>query len=169
MFLLSFFKDDEIARVTRPVTDLRIGQIGHGPGSRAFAAPRNSLWRLLNNFTFAKLRRGITSQFTLKRAKMQTFQYSNNRIILFFTQHKNGNSAFHRSSQVSGGLALLGAFCQWKVEHQVRKCCLKGLMLRNMAGRERDAGRLYTDPAFGCFQLDCQYTELASWSPLDVS
>jgi len=44
---------------------------------------------------------------------------------------------------VSGGLALLRAFCQWKIEHQIRKCCVKGLILRNMAGLERDAGRLY--------------------------
>ena len=29
------------------------------------------------------------------------------------------NIAFHRSSAVSGGLALLRAFCQWNVEHQV--------------------------------------------------
>jgi len=41
---------------------------------------------------------------------------------------------------VSGGLALLGAFCHWKIEHQIRKCCVKGLILRNIAGRERDAG-----------------------------
>ena len=29
-----------------------------------------------------------------------------------------------RSSLVSGGLALLQAFCQWKIEHQVGKCRL---------------------------------------------
>ena len=39
---------------------------------------------------------------------------------------------------MSGGLALLRAFCQWKIE-----LCVKGLILRNMAGRKRDAGRLY--------------------------
>jgi len=44
---------------------------------------------------------------------------------------------------VTAGLELLRAFCQWKIEHQIRKCCVKGLILRNMAGRERDAGRLY--------------------------
>jgi len=44
---------------------------------------------------------------------------------------------------VSGGLPTLRAFCQWKIEHQVRKCCVKGLILRNMARRERDVGRLY--------------------------
>jgi len=38
---------------------------------------------------------------------------------------------------------LLRAFCQWKTEYQLRKCCVKGLILRNMVGRERDAGRLY--------------------------
>jgi len=33
-------------------------------------APRNSfIWRLVTNLKFAKLRRGITSQFTLNRAK----------------------------------------------------------------------------------------------------
>ena len=35
---------------------------------------------------------------------------------------------------MSGGLASLQAFCQWKIEHQVRKCCMKGLILRNVAG-----------------------------------
>ena len=44
---------------------------------------------------------------------------------------------------MSGGLALVRTFSQWKIEHQVRKCCLKGLILRTMAGHERDAGRLY--------------------------
>ena len=44
---------------------------------------------------------------------------------------------------MAGGLALVWAFCRWKVEHQVRNCCVKGLIPRNMAGRERDAGRLY--------------------------
>jgi len=71
------------------------------------------------------------------------YQYSNNTIILFVSQYNNCNIAFHRSSAVSGGLALLRAFCHWKFEHQIRKCCVKGLILRNMAGRERDAGRLY--------------------------
>ena len=71
-----------------PVTDLRIDQIGHGQGPRAFGGPRNSvLWRLNINYKFAKLRRGITSQFTLKRAEMQIstldfYQYSNNTTIL---------------------------------------------------------------------------------------
>jgi len=71
------------------------------------------------------------------------YQYSNNTIILFATQYKNWNIAFHRSFAVSGGPALLQAFCQWKIEHQIRKLCVKGSMLRNMAGRERDADRLY--------------------------
>jgi len=44
---------------------------------------------------------------------------------------------------VSGSFALLRAFCQWKVEHQIRKYCVKGLILRNMAGREKDAGCLH--------------------------
>ena len=64
-------------------------------------------------------------------------QYSNNTIILFATQYKYYNIA------VSGGLALLRAFCQWKTEYQIKKCCVKGLILRNMAGRESDAGCLY--------------------------
>jgi len=38
---------------------------------------------------------------------------------------------------------LVRAFRQRKIEHQVRKCSVKGLIVRNMAGRERDAGRLY--------------------------
>jgi len=44
---------------------------------------------------------------------------------------------------MSGGLALLRAVCQWKIGHEVRKCCVKNVILRNMAGRVRDAGRLY--------------------------
>jgi len=32
----------------------------------------------------------------------------------------------------------------WKIVHQVRSAgCVKGVILRNMAGREKDAGRLY--------------------------
>jgi len=42
-------------------------------GPALFGTPHNSfLWRLILNLKFAKLRRGTTSQFTLKRAKMQT-------------------------------------------------------------------------------------------------
>ena len=43
---------------------------------------------------------------------------------IFAMQHKNDNTAFHRRSTVSGGLALLRGFCQWKIEHQVGKCRL---------------------------------------------
>ena len=53
---------------------------------------------------FGKLRRGITSQFTLKRAKMQMsklYQNSKITIILFVTQYTNDNTAFHWSSAVS--------------------------------------------------------------------
>ena len=31
---------------------------------------------------------------------------------------------------MSGDLALLRAFCQWKIEHQVQKYCVKGPILR---------------------------------------
>jgi len=42
----------------------------HRPWPRA---PRNSfLWRLITNWKFAKLRRGIVSQFTLERTKIPT-------------------------------------------------------------------------------------------------
>ena len=58
---------------------------------------------------------------------LDSYQYSNNTIILFATQYKNDNPAFHRGSAVSGGLALWRAFCQWKIEHQVRKSYEKGL------------------------------------------
>ena len=70
--------------------DLRMD---HGLGSLAFGAPRDFLWRLIINLKFAKLWRVVTSQFTLKRAKMQTsgldYPYTNNTIILFATQYKN--------------------------------------------------------------------------------
>jgi len=51
-------------------------------------------------------------------------------MILFATKYKNDSSAFHERSAVSGCLALLRAFCQWKIEHQLRKRCVKGLILR---------------------------------------
>jgi len=35
------------------------------------------------------------------------------------------------------------ATCEWKSEHQVRKYLVKGLISRNMAGRERDGDRFY--------------------------
>ena len=55
------------------MTDLRIGQVGHGLGPRYLGAPRDSFPLPLNiNLKFAKLRRGIALQVTLKRAKMQT-------------------------------------------------------------------------------------------------
>ena len=75
-------------REEQPGTDLRIGQIGHGLGPRAFGGPAQPLlWELNINLKFVKLRRGITSQFTLKRAKLQmstldSHQYNNNTTIL---------------------------------------------------------------------------------------
>jgi len=57
-------------------------------GPAPLGAPLNSfLWRLNINRKFAKVRRDITSQFTLKRAETQQFildsyQYSNNTTIL---------------------------------------------------------------------------------------
>jgi len=78
---------------------------------------------------------------TMLTSRLLSVAYGNNT-ILFATQYKNDTSAFHRSSAMPGGPASLRAFCRWNFEHQVRKCCRKGLILRNMAGRERDAGRL---------------------------
>jgi len=49
---------------------------------------------------------------TLRTTGLDSCQYSNNKIILFATQYKNDITAFHRSSAVSGALALLRAFCQ---------------------------------------------------------
>jgi len=54
-------------------------------------------------------------------------------------------TAFHRRSTVAGGLALVRAFCQWCIEHTVRKCRVKSLVRRNMDGRERDADRVYVN------------------------
>jgi len=52
------------------VTDLRIGQIGHDLGPRAFGGPAQLLSMTTHyELKFAKLRIGITSQFTLKRWK----------------------------------------------------------------------------------------------------
>jgi len=43
------------------MTDLRIGQIGHGLGSRAFGAPRNSfLWRLIKFWGATTHKKGHT-------------------------------------------------------------------------------------------------------------
>jgi len=59
--------------LVRTVTDLHIGQIGHGLGLRVFWGPAQLLlWRLIINLKIAKLRSRITSQFTSKREKMQT-------------------------------------------------------------------------------------------------
>jgi len=44
---------------------------------------------------------------------------------------------------VSGGLALLRAFYQLKIEHQVGKCRLCERLDTEVAGREKDAGGLY--------------------------
>ena len=38
---------------------------------------------------------------------------------------------------------VVASFCQWNIEHQVRQYCVKGLILTNVAGCVRDAGRLY--------------------------
>jgi len=56
------------------VTDLRIGQIGDGLGPRLFGGPAQLFLMTADYITLkiAKQRRGITSQFTLKRAKKQT-------------------------------------------------------------------------------------------------
>jgi len=79
---------------------------------------------------------------------------------LFATQYENDNTAFHRSSAVSGCLALLRTFCQWKIEHQVRKYCVKGLILRNMVRREADACRVnesgYNLQAVGSITSQCK-------------
>jgi len=61
------------------MTDLRIGQIGHGLGPRATLLTKN-----LRNCAVGS---GITSQFTLKRVEMQmstldSWQCSNNTTIL---------------------------------------------------------------------------------------
>jgi len=76
--------------------------------------------------------------------ELDSYQCNNNTIVLLATQHKNDNTiSWEFCTAVSGGLALLRAFCEWQIEHQVRRCCKKGLILRNMAGREKGAGRLY--------------------------
>jgi len=60
-------------------------------------------------------------------------------------QYKDDKTAFHRSSSLSGDLALLRAFCQWMSGrlYIIRADCVQGLILKNMAGREKDAGCLY--------------------------
>ena len=104
--------------------------LGHGgsdgfthrpwPWAPRFLSPAQLLsLRLIIDLRFAKLWRGITSQCTLKRAKMQTcldsYQPSNNTIILFATQYKIDNAVFHRSSAVSASLSLSRAFCRRKI------------------------------------------------------
>jgi len=71
-----------------------------------------------------------------------SYQYGKNTKLFFATQCKKDNAAFHGSCAMSGGRALQRAICQWKIEHQLIMCCVKGFTLRNMAGRERDAGHL---------------------------
>ena len=43
---------------------------------------------------------------------------------------------------MAGGLALVCAFCQWKIEHKESECG-GGLIPRHMAGHERDGGRFH--------------------------
>jgi len=50
-----------------------------------------------------------------KCKRLESYQYSKNTIISFTTQYKNDNIAFHRISAVSGSLAFLRAFCQWRL------------------------------------------------------
>jgi len=79
----------------------------------------------------------------MQTSSLLSVAYSNNSIILFPTQYKNDNTAFQWSFSSVWWSLDVASFCQWKIEHQVRKCYVDGLILRNMAGRERDAGRLY--------------------------
>jgi len=65
---------------------------------------RSFLSRLSVNWTFAKLRRGITSQFTLKRAEMQMstpdcYQYSNNTSKLCIWAWERFRSSVWKQSQ----------------------------------------------------------------------
>jgi len=58
---------------------------------------------------------------------VDSYQFSNNTIILFATQYKNDNTAFIDFLHC---LAILRAFCQWKIEQKVRKCFVKCFILR---------------------------------------
>ena len=82
---------------------------------------------------------GATAHESLRTTGLDSYQCSNNTRILFATQYENDNAAFHRSSTVSNGLASGRTFCQWKIKHQLRKYCVKGMILRKMVGREKDA------------------------------
>jgi len=59
------------------------------------------------------------SGFHLRTTGLDSYQYSNNTVILYAAQCKNDNTAFHRSSAVSGGLALLRTFCQCYSDRQL--------------------------------------------------
>jgi len=81
--------------------------------------------------------------FVFDKAGLHSYQNSDKTIILFSTQNNNKNTALHRRSAVSSRLGLLWAFCQFKNEHQSRRCCLKVLILGNMVVRKKGAGPLY--------------------------
>ena len=70
--------------------------------------------------------------FVLDKAGLHSYQNSDKMIILFSTQYNIKNAAFRRRSAVSSRLGLLWAFCQFKNEHQARKCCVKVLIQGNM-------------------------------------
>jgi len=126
-----------------------------------------------------------TTGFTIA---LETYQYSNNTIILFATQHMDDNTAFHRSSTVSGGLALLRAFFQWNIEHQVsavwkarfwgtwlcaretQAVCMK-VVARKEWKRKSSTYLIFNLPLttkvwanVWCYQLDCSQIEIACWS-----
>ena len=96
---------------TWPVTDLPIGHIGHGLGPRAFWGPAQKasyndslLTQNLGKHSEAQLRDLLWNERKCKR--QNSYQCSNNTIILFVRQYKNDNDGFHRSSAVSVALAL---------------------------------------------------------------
>ena len=81
----------------------------HRPHRSWPRASRNSFpWRLITNLKFGQLRRGITHNLLWNERKCKrqdSYQCCNNMIIFFVTQYQNDNTAFHRSSSMSGGLA----------------------------------------------------------------
>ena len=95
-------------------------------------APRNSfLWLLIANLKFGKLRRGITSQFTWyeQKCKRRTLISTvTTRWCCLLRNIRMTMPLFIAVRQCLVVLLFARSLPVYKIEHQVRKCCVKGLI-----------------------------------------
>ena len=129
-------------KVLQPVTDLRIG---HALGARAFGAPRNSFLRLpMIDLKFAKLCRGITSQFNLERAKMQTSRVQGSPNFFVRGPHKllqKSPRAGHRTQCDCFGISYI-----LPNQQVFRKYNMFSLLTKWLCGTDEMTSRARFDP-----------------------